>query len=275
MKSLSLSTTALALVALTAAPSFAQTFDSSTSDAVDNVQESVQNDFDKVREARSYGGTGHATNGWTGSVSASANMTSGNTDTSDLNVGARFGYSDGVNGHDVNLSYTRSEEDGAVSADSLSAAYEYSRNIGANTYGYGQLSTDYDTEGTYKLDTFVGVGIGYRAINTATTSWNLQAGPGWRFLEENDTDVKTDEAALSVGSSFYHELGNGLTLVNDTDILYSDIDTAVSNELGLNVALNGPLALRTSLLTEYHTDPAAGDKSVDNTLGLSLVYTLR
>ncbi len=33
------------------------------------------------------------------------------------------------------------------------------------------------------------------------------------------------------------------------------------------------LALRTSLLTEYRTDPLPGFKDTDNTLGVSVVYT--
>lgn len=273
-----LTATTAAFIVMAAVPSVAQStvFDnqSATSDSVDDLQDDIQDEFDKVREAREFGGAGRATQGWTGSISASANMTSGNTDTSDLNIGARFGYSDGLNGHDVNLSYSGSESDDETTANSLSAAYEYSRNLGVNTYGYGQISTDYDEFGTYEYDTFAGVGLGYRAVNTNTTSWNLQAGPGWRFLETN-AGVETDEAALSVGSSYYHELRNGLTLVNDTDILYSESDTSVSNEIGFNIALTGPLALRTSLLTEYHSDPDDDDENFDNTLGLSLVYTLR
>jgi putative salt-induced outer membrane protein len=279
MKSITLNTLAAMLVASAALPAVAQTttvFDneSATSDAVDDLQDGIQDDFDKVREAREFGGAGRATNGWTGSVSASASAVSGNTDSASLNVGARFGYSDGINGHDVNLSYTGSEADGETDSNSLSAAYEYSRTLGTNTYGYGQLSTDWDEFGAYKQDTFVGLGFGYRVINTSKTAWNVQAGPGWRFLEDS-SDVTTDEVALAVGSSYYHELRGGLTLVNDTDILYSETDTAVTNEIGFNIALTGPLALRTSLITEYHTDPADDEKSIDNTLGLSLVYTLR
>jgi putative salt-induced outer membrane protein len=33
------------------------------------------------------------------------------------------------------------------------------------------------------------------------------------------------------------------------------------------------LALRTSVLTEYHTDPEPGFKSTDNTFGVSVVYS--
>ena len=57
-----------------------------------------------------------------------------------------------------------------------------------------------------------------------------------------------------------------------TDIIGSDSDTVVYNGLGVNVAMTDTLALRTSLVTEYRTDPAAGRVDTDNNFGVSLVY---
>lgn len=58
----------------------------------------------------------------------------------------------------------------------------------------------------------------------------------------------------------------------DTDIIGSDSYTVVYNDLGVNVSMTDTLALRTSLVTEYHTDPAAGRDDTDNNFGVSLVY---
>ena len=57
----------------------------------------------------------------------------------------------------------------------------------------------------------------------------------------------------------------------DTDILGSDINTIVSNDAGMNFKLSNNLSTRVSYRTDYNTDPAAGLKSTDNTLGVSLV----
>lgn len=56
-------------------------------------------------------------------------------------------------------------------------------------------------------------------------------------------------------------------------MLASDSDTYVTNELGLNVSMTDTLALRTSILTEYRSNPQPGFVSTDNTLGVSVVYT--
>ena len=47
----------------------------------------------------------------------------------------------------------------------------------------------------------------------------------------------------------------------------------MTNELGLNVSMTETLALRTSILTEYRSNPQPGFVSTDNTLGVSVVYT--
>ena len=240
-------------------------------DAVTNVEEQVQDDFDKARESRSFG-AGPAKLGWTGSVSASASAVSGNSDTQDLGVGARFGFSDGINGHDVGLSYTYSKDNGEISANTLGLGYDYTRFFNSDFYGYGQLRYKYDEFGAFEEDGFVGAGVGYRVVNTDDVTWSVQAGPGWRVARAADGS-EIDEVAGSATSKLYYGLQNGVFLTNTTDIIASESDTAVTNELGLSVALTGPLALRTSLRTEYHSDPVAGAKSTDNTLGMSLVYS--
>lgn len=61
-------------------------------------------------------------------------------------------------------------------------------------------------------------------------------------------------------------------MIDDTDVIYSEFSTTVSNELALNVALTNELVLRTSLATTF--DDATDEEFADakNTLGVSVVY---
>lgn len=242
---------------------------------VKKLDENIQNEFDKAREIRDFGSPNQKL-GWYGSMSASANATSGNTENIDVGIGARFGHFDGVNGHDVILSYAYGEASKVKNKDSLFASYDYTRSFNPNFYGYGKVRTSRDTFSSYESDTFVGAGLGYRIINTPTTTWALEVGPGWRWLKDNSGKV-TEQAAATVGSKIYHELTKTAFLSNDTTVLWSEANTNVTNDLGVNVSLDGggPLALRTSLLTEYNTDPLPGKKNTDNKLGVSLVYSFK
>lgn len=238
-------------------------------DSVEDIEEDVADDFE--RDVEPFGNTGREL-GWTGSVSMRATASDGNTDSADVGVGTRAGYYDGVNGHELTLSYSYSKEDDVQTEDSLLAGYDYTRDFGTNTYFYvkGQLAKDEFS--SYDTDAFVGAGVGYRVFDTPETQWSIAAGPGYRYLEDN-LGNETEEGAFSLSSNYLQNLNESVFITNDTDVIYSESDTAVNNELGLNVAMTNQLALRTSLLTEYHTDPVPGFEDTDNTLGASVVYT--
>ncbi len=258
-----------------ALPAVAQstTFDkqNAASDAVDAVEEKVNDDFNRSYDRGGFGNQGRST-GWYGSVSATANATSGNTDTTDLGIGTKFGFYDGTNGHDVRLSYSLSKDGNTTTANSGLLGYDYTRNFNGDLFGYGKLTTIYDEFGTFERDTFVGAGIGYRVVDNGSTTWTVQAGPGYRVAKDAaGTEIEETAASLTSKASF--ELADGTFLTNDTDVLWSESNTLVTNDLGINVKMTDALAMRTSLLTKYNSEPLAGFDEIDNSLGVSLVYT--
>ena len=115
--------------------------------------------------------------------------------------------------------------------------------------------------------------MGYRLYNQADLQWTIQAGPGYRFAELNDiADGEVSEGALGLSSDYAHKLSDAVFFTNDTDVIWSESDTVVFNDLALNVSMTETLAMRTSVLTEHHTEPGTSE-STDNTYGVSLVYS--
>lgn len=272
---------AATIASFVAGAASAQTiFADPTEERIEDLEEDIEEDFE--RETEGFGNEGREL-GFTGSVSARATATSGNTDSTDIGIGSQLGFFDGVNGHELALSYVYGEDDtGDTTEDSLFATYDYTREFGANVFGFAKIQAQYDGEaedGAFEDDAFVGFGVGYRIFNTPTTQWSVQAGPGYRVANLSDpggvVDTVTDfeEAALSLSSDYYNRISPTVFVTNDTDVLASESDTSVINDLGVNVSMTDQLALRTSLLTEYHTEPAAGAEDTDNTFGLSLVYS--
>lgn len=153
--------------------------------------------------------------------------------------------------------------------------FEYNRTFTDRTYGFAKLQGTVDEFSAFESDTFLGFGLGYRIIDTSQVQWSVQAGPGYRVTTlDNALDADFDEAAISVSSNYAYNINDTTFLTNDTDIIGSDSDTVIVNEFGVNVAMSESLALRTSLATEYHTDPQPGFDDTDNSLGVSLVYSL-
>lgn len=253
------------------APAMAQTAigDSDAQNRIDALNENIADDFE--RNPSQFGNESRPT-GFSGSMALQASATSGNTETSTIGLGANMGYYDGINGYGLRLSYQRSENEGVVSEDSLLYEFQYRRDLQANYYGFGKLQGSIDS--LTNLDTsdnFAGLGLGYRIYDTAAVQWTVEAGIGYRVADLGGLD-DFDEGALSLSSSYYNKLSDTLAVTNDTDVIGSETDTVVYNDLGLNVSMTDALALRTSVVSEYHTDPVGGRKDLDNTFGVSLVF---
>lgn len=255
---------------LLATSAFAQTAlsTSAAEDRIEALNESIADDFE--RDQTVFGNEGRAL-GFTGAMSLQATATSGNTETTSLGLGTNFGYYDGMNGYELQLSYQYNEDEGGVSEDSLLYELEYTRDLGAAYYAFAKLQGTVDSFPTETSDNFLGAGLGYRVYNTRDIQWDVQAGVGYRVADLTGVD-DLDEGALSLSSSYYNRINEAVAITMDTDIIGSESGTRVFNDLGLNVSMTETLALRTSLITEYDTDPAPGVEDTDNALGVSVVY---
>lgn len=265
------------LAGMTATTAFAQTtaFDGTgaAADAFDDLQEDLEDDQD--RDLTPFGTEGREV-GQYGSIAMRYTATSNDGDTSnDLGVGLRYGTFDGVNSIDFNASYAFGEENGTITENTLLAGIDYRRNLNDTIFAYGQIDTAIDRlsedVGDYTQDTFVGAGIGYRIFNTNTAQWSVQAGPGYRVADVVGGE-SINEAAVSVSSNVFYSLSETVYVTNDTDIIYSDASTTLSNDLAVNVALTDTLALRTSYATQFNDATDASFSDGANTLGVSVVY---
>lgn len=247
-----------------------------TADAVDDLQELIQDDAE--RDTFTFGTEGREVGSY-GSLSLRATSTSDDGDTStDLGLGLRYGTFDGVNGIDATASFLYGEANGTETENELSAGVDYRRNFGDSFFGYAKADLTFDrlatAVGSSTQDIFVGAGIGYRILNGSVNQWSVQAGPGFRMAEINGAD-DVEEAAASLSSNYFRSLTDTSYLTNDTDVIYSEFSTTVSNDLALNVSLTDEMVLRTSLTTAYDDSSDEDFGDAKNTLGVSVVYNFQ
>ncbi|GAA3864757.1 DUF481 domain-containing protein [Celeribacter arenosi] len=272
MKTLNLTLAMIAGLSVGSA-AFAQTAFDGTDTATDrneDLREAIDDDFDTAPEA--VGNEGRKL-GFSGSVALRASAASGNADTVDLGVGAEMAYFDGTNGYSLEVNYDYAEDSGAATEESLFFDAQYTRDFNPRFYGFAKVQGTVDAFSSYESDYFVGVGAGYRVFDNAKTRWTVQGGPGYRVASLTDVvDGEFDEAAFALSSNYRQQLSETVYFINDTDIITSESDTSVINDLGLTVAVANNLAIKTSIQTEFHTDPLDGYEDTDNTFGVSLVY---
>ncbi len=246
--------------------------DTVAGDLNEDLIEAIEDDAE--RELDRFGNEGRP-DGFTGSVALRGIAQSGNTDSVTVGIGTDMNYVFGPNGIELQLNYAYSDDDDSASEESLFYGLEYTRDLNPQFFGFAKVqgSADSATDAQYETDTFVSFGAGYRIFNDNNIQWSVQAGPGYRFAELNDiSEGDVDEGAFGVSSDYAHKLTETVFVTNDTDVIWSESDTVVFNDLAVNIAMTETLALRTSILTEYHTEPGTAEDT-DNTFGVSLVYS--
>jgi putative salt-induced outer membrane protein len=102
----------------------------------------------------------------------------------DLGLGLRYGWLDGINGFDVTANLSYAEDDGEKTKDTLLVGMDYRRDLNNALFAYSKLEAAFDqladVAGDFTKDLFVGARAGYRIYSTADTQWSVQAGPGYR-----------------------------------------------------------------------------------------------
>ena len=209
--------------------------------------------------------------GWAGSLAVTGSFASGNTDTKDMSVATRLSYGSGPWTQSFGLALEYSEADDNVDEENYYATYEFTRALSPSYYAFGLARAEYDGQADDSIDGFIGAGLGYIVPLGRNSDWRIQAGPGARFIAYDTNDFEETEAALLISSRYTYSLSEVVTITNDTDVLGSDTNTLVNNELGVNYRMGQNLSSRLSYRTEYNSDPAPGVDDTDNTLGVAVV----
>ncbi|GGF71506.1 salt-stress induced outer membrane protein [Paracoccus acridae] len=321
MKKITLLTGSAALMAALSAPAFAQTEIAAGADAtgisgindrIIDVEDAVQDDFDRDNDDARFGNPDRR-EGLFGSLALTYAGSTGNDESQDFSLAGRVSNNAGPWQQSVGMLLEFGEdEDGDKDKEEVSVIYDGAYYFNDRFYAFvlGRFSIDglangdeYDPTnpagdadvaddlGDFARDGFIGVGPGYRVINTEQTAWRVQAGIGYRytqtgaqksgfdlvdpdgdgvFVREEVTDSSDSGVGYIVSSRLYHRFNDMVFITNDTDYLSSeDSDDVITNQFGVNFQMSDQLATRVSYTTEYQENRPI---RTDNTLGVSVVY---
>lgn len=261
------------LALLLSAPAYAQGaligFDA-LDDRIEDIEEDVADDLTEGDDEERFRSNQYA-QGWSGGLALGFSATTGNTDTADLSLAGRLRYGMGPWNHSFGFAAEFAEDNSVRNKEEFFATYEANRYFNDQFYVFGIGTVRYDNFGPNEWDAFLGFGPGYRVINTPDQTWRVQAGPGARYIK-TATGSDTTELAGLASSRYFINLTETAFLTNDTDVLFSEEDTVVTNELGVNFKVTGNLSTRVSWRTEWDSEPGPGREDFDNTFGVSLVY---
>jgi putative salt-induced outer membrane protein len=254
-------------------PAFAQ--DSVTgirglNDRLEDIEDDVADDMDRSNDEARFGFPEYQP-GFSGSASLGYSAQTGNTDTQDFALGVRMRYAQGQWVQTLGVAADFSETDGTKDEESIFAVYDGNYYFNERFYVFALARAERDglADGADDIsrDGFIGVGPGYRVINTPQAAWRLQAGIGVSYLRDGLGNSETETGYIA-SSRFFYEFSDSMFVTNDTDVLSSDSALRANNDLGVNFKITDSLSTRVSYLTDYNDARAI---KTDNRLGVSLV----
>ncbi|RRH70095.1 DUF481 domain-containing protein [Falsigemmobacter faecalis] len=273
-KTSALGLSAVAALGLMSVTAFAQdtlTGVRGVNDRLDDVERDVREDMARANDAARFGNP-EFNPGFSGSASLGYSGKTGNNETQDLSVGLRLRHAQGPLVQTLGAVLDFQEANGSKTKQDVFAVYDANYYFNDQFYAFAlarvQTNGLADTADEVRRDAFVGVGPGYRFINTPSTTWRAQAGIGVSYLQDGARNSVTETGYIA-SSRFFHQFSDTMFLTNDTDVLKSDSALRVNNDFGVNFRMTNAMSTRVSYLTEYNDNRAI---RTDNKLGVSLVF---
>jgi putative salt-induced outer membrane protein YdiY len=213
---------------------------------------------------------------WTGNASAGLALTSGNSDTSTVNLGYGVTYDPHLrNSVSSTGLFLRGKNEGELTSDrlDLNARDEYKLADGFFLFGQTQYLSDTFKDITYLIAPTGG--IGYKPIHTPETTLAFDVGLGGVWEKNPGADVAAS-AALTIGDKFLHKVSTVATITQSFGALWKteDFDDAL---YVLNVALSSTVTAKTQLKVELvdtfkNKPPSADIEKNDIAFLVALVY---
>jgi len=218
---------------------------------------------------------------WAGTAEFGLAVASGNSESQTINGKLALDRDSEVWLYGINASALR-----AKAQDDLSAnRYELGGRLGylfsERLYGFGALRYGNDDFASYRWQTVLSAGFGYRFVDSDRTRLVGELGPGVRYWQPVDElagasaaavprDAESD-AVLRGTAEFTHQLGANTALINTLLVESGSGSTFLQNELSLAVKMSERFALKVGYDVRHTTEVPSGVEKTDRLLTTNLV----
>lgn len=224
--------------------------------------------------------------GWTGSGELGLAISSGNSDSENLNGKLGLVNEDDQWKHSAALTLLRAkgevlgdfDGDGDLERSNQLTANRYELSLASaykaseRTSWIASLRYQDDDFASFETQTTIAISHGYQWIDSETTKLRTEVGPGYRRSKSAATGDTDGEGILRGGIDFRQTLTENTELFNTFLVEAGDDNTFAQNDLGVQVSMNDRLALKAGLQARHNTDVSPGKKKTDTLTTLNLVF---
>lgn len=221
---------------------------------------------------------------WRAVIGLGASASSGNTTSTNVSLtgdAVRATDQDKLTAY-ANALYARSE--GVTTGEQMRLGGRYDYNLNADWFGFGGLDFERNKLSNIKLRSMGTVGLGYHAIKTPQTVWDLFAGVGYTAdsyteptLIDGATRTSYGYPSLLLAQESTHKLSES-TSAKQRLAVYPNLrntgEYRATWDAGLAVAMSKTMNLTVGLGVSYNSEPGVGRKTTDTllTTGVSVRF---
>ncbi|WP_425408640.1 DUF481 domain-containing protein [Hyphococcus sp.] len=209
---------------------------------------------------------------WEGKISASALLSSGNSENTAVGVSIDAARTAGAWKHNFKGYLDLGESGGVTNQKRWGASYKLDYNFGDRTYAYARFSYDEDQFSGFDYRLFAGAGLGHYLFEGEPFSWKIEGGPGYRYSPIDLTREVESEIAVYAATEIDWLIREGLKFDQDVTVTWTSPTTTIQSVTALTTQLWGDLSTGISFEYRYETDPPLGRENTDTIAKASLIY---
>jgi putative salt-induced outer membrane protein len=196
----------------------------------------------------------------------------GNSDTETVNARLDLIYQRERWSNESNFNVVHARDDGNTTSSRFVIGNKTAYDLDERSYLVGALRYDRDRFSSYTYQSTVSVGYGYRVIQRERHQLKLEVGPGFRFAEVRETEETENELILRGFADYRWTISDTAELSNRFLVESGQDNTFLENALGLSVAINSRVSLKTGVAVRHNTEVEPGRKKTDTLSTVNLVY---
>ncbi len=209
--------------------------------------------------------------GWSGSVGLGAVVTSGNSDTSNLSADATAKLDQEKWRHKFEAAALLAENDGNKTAERYLLGYKVDYKLDTRSYLFTALRAEFDKFSGFDEQLSATVGYGYRVLDTAADTLDLEIGAGMRQNKFDNGDTES-EGVGRAALDYIHRFSETAEFRQGILVLAGENNTSVDSVTAIRANLVSSIAMEAALKIKHNSDPIGGKEETDTTTSISLVY---
>ena len=225
---------------------------------------------------------------WTGKAELGYLQSSGNTEAASANTKFDLTHETRRWRNNFTAAALYSENAEFATAERYEGRYQSDYKITDRMSWFGALRGEQDRYSGFAYQTTVSTGASYLFIDSPATKLDASLGAGYK-RSRAETLIKSDagevldripgelegQAVATFNSNYEHAFTDTTKISNKLLTEYGSDNTAVANDLALQVSMTDKLALAVGFGIRYNSDPPPLAEDMDTLTTINLVYNIK